>query len=1091
MIGASWSNRRIVLMAVSAFMTTGGVPATADGGGHDQALSSDPGWVLDAGANSIRASLTGVTYDIADTEQGHKVSAEGFGYLLVPGKPKLPSRIFAFAMPPGAEVVEVTYDRGEGIVLPGAYAITPASLTRVIGQENSSVYQQRKRVYDENHATVYGSDDPYPQDVVEFVRTAGYRKYNLVDVRATPFTYRPLSGELTYWPDLAVEIHYQLGERRDGLVVDDLARTERVAEEIIVNYEQAKGWYPAEKSGDRGLHDFVIITLDSLTSSVTPLVNWETSKGRTVEVVTTTWIAANYSGYDLAAKMRNFLRDKYPSGEWGVEDVLLVGHYDDVPMRRTAQDLGYGQPETDFYYAELSLPDDQSWDADGDHQYGEDSDFIDFYAEVNVGRIPWSTPSTVESICDKSAAYEQNDDPAFKKNILLLGAFFWDDDPNPRTDTAVLMEAKVDQPWMSDWTMTRMYEQGYSTYPMDYNLTYANVLAVWSSGTFGFVNWAGHGSPTSAHIYHSTGEAFASRSTCLQLNDAYPAIIFADSCSTSDTDQVNLGQSMLQRGAVGYLGSTKVALGCPAWSGPYDGSTQSLDYFFTTSVTMGDSTQGQAQQWALQQMYTYGLFSYNKYETFEWGALWGNPDLGMGDPPMLTMFLPEGLPEYVAPGESTDLTIDIDPGQESYVPGSGQLHYRYDGGAFLTSPLVHLSGDLYQATLPGADCSDTPEYYFSAEGDQSGVVYSPPGAPAETYSALVGEYVAFMTEDLASDPGWTTQGQWAFGQPSGGGGEYGGPDPTSGYTGDTVYGYNLAGDYPNGLSQQHLTSTAIDCTGRQGVRLRFRRWLGVEQSTYDHAYVRVSNTGTGWLTVWENTGEVTDYSWAEMDLDISGAADNQPTVYLRWTMGMTDGGWRYCGWNIDDVSLASFDCIGLTPPTIVDVASVVTHAAAGDFGSVMNAGTIIEHRANGATVLVVTFDMAMDPATTIPANVAVTGLVRGAYTGTVGTSLVGGDQLTITFDPALEDVDRYTVDLSGTAAAGGGPELADPTFEVVTLRGDVNHDLAVNTTDASVIKLAFGQALDQTNWQYDYNNDGAINTTDSAQVKLYFGNEAP
>ena len=103
--------------------------------------------------------------------------------------------------------------------------------------------------------------------------------------------------------------------------------------------------------------------------------------------------------------MRNFLRDKYPSSEWGIEDVCLIGHYDDVPMRRCEQNTGYGKPETDYYYAELSLPDGQSWDADGDHKWGENSDPIDFYAEVNVGRIPWSSSTTVSDICQKSADY--------------------------------------------------------------------------------------------------------------------------------------------------------------------------------------------------------------------------------------------------------------------------------------------------------------------------------------------------------------------------------------------------------------------------------------------------------------------------------------------------------------------------------------------------------------------------------------------------------------------------------------------------------------------------------------------------------------
>jgi len=72
--------------------------------------------------------------------------------------------------------------------------------------------------------------------------------------------------------------------------------------------------------------------------------------------------------------------------------------------------------------------------------------------------------------------------------------------------------------------------------------------------------------------------------------------------------------------------------------------------------------------------------------------------------------------------------------------------------------------------------------------------------------------------------------------------QYGGPDPTAGYTGDNVLGYNLYGDYPNNLSETNLTSTAIDCSNLFGITLKFWRWLGVEQPTYDHAYVRISTT---------------------------------------------------------------------------------------------------------------------------------------------------------------------------------------------------------------------------------------------------------
>ncbi|MCO6439031.1 MAG: S8 family serine peptidase [Phycisphaerae bacterium] len=157
--------------------------------------------------------------------------------------------------------------------------------------------------------------------------------------------------------------------------------------------------------------------------------------------------------------------------------------------------------------------------------------------------------------------------------------------------------------------------------------------------------------------------------------------------------------------------------------------------------------------------------------------------------------------------------------------------------------------------------------------------------------------------NLNTNPGWTMQGQWAYGQPTGGGGEHGGPDPTSGATGSNVLGYNLSGDYGANLPETHLTTTAINCTGLSGVTLRFERWLGVEQPTYDHAYVRVSTNGSSWTTIWENTAEIADSSWTQQEFDISSIADNQPTVYIRWTMGTTDGSWFYCGWNIDDIEI--------------------------------------------------------------------------------------------------------------------------------------------------------------------------------------------
>ncbi len=161
-----------------------------------------------------------------------------------------------------------------------------------------------------------------------------------------------------------------------------------------------------------------------------------------------------------------------------------------------------------------------------------------------------------------------------------------------------------------------------------------------------------------------------------------------------------------------------------------------------------------------------------------------------------------------------------------------------------------------------------------------------------------------------SNPGWTTEDQWAFGVPTGATAGSG-RDPNSGHTGTNVYGYNLNGAYANSMPERHLTSTPIDCSNLTQVKVRFWRWLGVERSTYDHAYFRVSTNGTTWTTIWQNSDtSMNDTAWAQFEYDISAVADHQPALRLRWTMGSTDTSVTYQGWNIDDVEIW-----GLTPIT--------------------------------------------------------------------------------------------------------------------------------------------------------------------------------
>lgn len=173
---------------------------------------------------------------------------------------------------------------------------------------------------------------------------------------------------------------------------------------------------------------------------------------------------------------------------------------------------------------------------------------------------------------------------------------------------------------------------------------------------------------------------------------------------------------------------------------------------------------------------------------------------------------------------------------------------------------------------------------------------------------LEGVAIKFYDFSLDIDPNWTTEGEWAFGQPAGIGGDvYGNPDPSSGFTGTNVYGVNLNGDYddttPGG--PHHLTAGPFNCSSYHYVRLRFVRWLNDIRSPYTKHKIECSNDGVSWNFVWEHTqeNEIWDADWQPMEYWLVSTADNQETVYIRWSYEIGNPSYPASGWNIDDIEL--------------------------------------------------------------------------------------------------------------------------------------------------------------------------------------------
>lgn len=264
------------------------------------------------------------------------------------------------------------------------------------------------------------------------------------------------------------------------------------------------------------------------------------------------------------------------------------------------------------------------------------------------------------------------------------------------------------------------------------------------------------------------------------------------------------------------------------------------------------------------------------------------------DVPHVRFSFPSALPTVLAPGVATPVTVRIVGVSDALVGGSPTLHVRYAGAGFLALPMASLGGDLFQATLPPAVCTATPEFYFSAQGATSGLATHPEGAPSEFHSAFVATVTSVFTDDFETNLGWTvtnvslTDGPWGRGTPVGGGERC---DPVSAFGGsgqcyltDNVFGNS---DVDGGPTR--LTSPTLDLSAAGEYVITYARWICSSILDTDSLVVEISNdNGTNWTPVETVTGNAAIAGWVERSIAV--AAFVAPTSQVRMRFSATDAG---------------------------------------------------------------------------------------------------------------------------------------------------------------------------------------------------------
>ncbi len=622
----------------------------------------------------ILVLLVSFTFQISGPKNFYIKTEKGEQKILVPGYdlparggvPALPMKSILVSVPGNHDVENVQIKSVRYEAVDGKFNIAPMPEPAIL-----SFPLKDKQVLKDS--TIYGKNTFYPSLPIEFKGVHDFSGQRVASFIFYPFRYNPVTGVLEKVKELNIEFQ-TVPSKKEMIKKTPLGRkfVRNLLQEVVTNPQDVGDNFILTTHG----FDYLVVTTSAMISAFDSLIRWYRKFGIRGVVRTTTWINENYTGRDLAEKIRNYLRVCYQDS--GLTFVLLGGDVDQVPARvayAMTCGAGYVADEdsirADLYYSDL----DGTWDANNNGIFGEVGDSVDLYPDVFVGRAPVGSYTEAMDFVNKVITYESPRLRNYQNRALFFAEVLWSD---PFTDESKAKD-QIDSLYIptSIW-IDKLYEtRG--------NESSSSVINAINSGV-NFMNHDGHG----WYTVMGTGQDYLTIEDVDALtNGNRLGILYSIGCWVGAFDRDAISEHFIRNadgGGVAFIGNSRYGWGSPG--NPGYGYSDRFDAEFYNMIFEKNLVNIGIALAADKVIFIPYSFDENVYR-------WHQYQLNLlGDPLMpvwrdLPAEIEASIPSQIIPGTAIRINFtNVDSGQVCLSEGDSilEVSWFYNGLAYLEIP---------------------------------------------------------------------------------------------------------------------------------------------------------------------------------------------------------------------------------------------------------------------------------------------------------------------------------------------------------------------------------------------------------------------